>query len=495
MDAQNTQGQNTQGMRTLLAGERFGRYLIVRQIGSGGMAAVYEALHTDLQKRVALKILHPWFSLRSDVVQRFVIEARAASRLAHPHVVSVHDIGVEQSMPFLAMDLLQGQDLATLSNTQGELPLERIADLFLPILSALAAAHEAGILHRDIKPENIFIARKTPREHPVLLDFGISKLDTGSGTHSVTTSSEIVGTPAFIAPEVATGGMTRFDARSDQYAIGVTMYFVTTGHLPFEGATVPALLGTIAVGGALPPSVHRPSLPPAFDSLILKAMALSPEERFSTIRALGNALLPFASDVARSLWSGDFPQYGANRSTMQFIPFRAADLRVVQALAHIADDEIERAAALSKLTNVTAGSSLFVQGSRGESCFLLISGAIEVNKTQGADTYDLGRLEPGAIIGLSTLWEESSRPVSMLATQECTILEITQDAFKTIIKSCPAFADALLYEAIALASNRISTMNAQRKNPSSQMLDADKQRELLVHQSAAIREWAVPLRR
>ena len=487
--------QDTQGMRKLLAGERFGRYLIVRQIGSGGMAAVYEALHTDLQKRVALKILHPWFSLRSDVVQRFVIEARAASRLAHPHVVAVHDIGVEQSMPFLAMDLLQGQDLLTLSNTQGELPLERIADIFLPILSALACAHEAGILHRDIKPENIFIARKTPREHPVLLDFGISKLDTGSGTHSVTTSSEIVGTPAFIAPEVATGGMSRFDARSDQYAIGVTMYLVATGHLPYEEATVPALLGMIAVGGAAPPSIHRPSLPPAFDQLILKAMALAPEERFSTIRALGNALLPFATDVARTLWSGDFPQYGANRSTMQFIPFRAADLRVVKSLDQVGDEEIERAVALSKLSTVSTGSTLFVQGSRGESCFLLISGALEVTKTQGTDTYDLGRLEPGAVIGLSTLWEESSRPVSMLAATECTILEITQDAFKTVVKKCPAFADALLYEALNLASNRVSTMNAQRKNAAPQVLDVDKQRELLVQQSAAIREWSVPLRR
>ena len=483
----------SQGMRTLLAGERFGRYLIVRQIGTGGMAAVYEALHTDLQKRVALKVLHPWFSLRSDVVQRFVIEARAASRLAHPHVVSVHDIGVEQSMPFLAMDLLEGQDLSSLANC--DLPLDRIADIFLPILSALATAHEAGILHRDIKPENIFIARKPPREHPVLLDFGISKLDTGSGLHSVTTSSEIVGTPAFIAPEVATGGMSRFDARSDQYAIGVTLYLVATGHLPYDGATVPALLGTIAVGGARPPSSHRPSLPPAFDALVAKAMALVPEERFASIRALGNALLPFASEVGRSLWRADFPQYGANRSTMQFVPFRPSDLRVIQALENVADADIERAVALAKLTTVSSGVSIFVQGTRAESCFLLISGEVEISKTQGADTYEMGRLAPGVIMGLAALWEESPRPVSAIATQDCTIVEISQDAFKTITKSCPAIADALLYEAIALASDRISRTNTNRKSIAPQTLDADKQRELFVRQSAAIREWSIPTNR
>ncbi len=485
--------QNTQEMRTLLAGEQFGRYLIVRQIGTGGMAAVYEAIHTDLQKRVALKILHPWYSLRNDIVQRFVIEARAASRLAHPHVVAVHDIGVEQSMPFLAMDLLEGQDLYTLFNRQPELPLERIADIFLPILSALATAHEAGILHRDIKPENIFVARKTPREHPVLLDFGISKLDTGSGAYSVTTSTEIVGTPAFIAPEVATGGMTRFDARSDQYALGVSMYVVTTGHLPFDGATVPALLGSIAVGGAKPPSLHRPGLPAAFDALVLKAMSLAPEERFASIRAMGNALLPFASEIGRTLWGADFPQYGANRSTMQFVPFRPDDLRVIKCVADVDDSNIERAVALGKLSTITPGTSIFVQGTRAESCFLLISGEVEVTRTQGADTYDVGNLARGAIFGLSALWEESTRAVSIIANTECTLLEITQDAFKTIKISCPAFADALLYEAIALASERVARMNTNRKIVTNQMLDADNQRELLVRQTVAIREWSIPL--
>lgn len=481
----------THEMRTLLAGERFGRYLIVRQIGAGGMAAVYEALHTDLQKRVALKILHPWYSLRSDIVQRFVIEARAASRLAHPHVVAVHDIGLEQSMPFLAMDLLEGQDLLSLTNSQSELPLDRIADIFLPILSALATAHEAGILHRDIKPENIFIARKPPREHPVLLDFGISKLDAGNAAPSVTATSEIVGTPAFIAPEVATGGMARFDARSDQYAIGVTLYLVATGQLPYDEATVPALLGTIAVGGAKPPSAHRPSLPPAFDALVVKAMALAPEDRFVSIRALGNALLPFASEVGRSLWSGDFPQYGANRSTMQFVPFRPNDLRVVRALANISDTDIERAVALSKLSTIPAGTSIFVQGTRAESCILLLTGEVEVARTQGADTYDMGRLTLGTILGLAALWDDAPRPVSVVSMTECTLLEISQDAYKTIVKSCPAVADALLYEAIALVADRVSRTNIHRKVNAPQALDADKQRELLVHQSAAIREWSI----
>ncbi len=483
---------DSEGMKKLTPGEEFGRYLIVRQIGQGGMAAVYEAIHTDLQKRVALKVMHPCFSLRIDIVQRFVIEARAASRLAHPHVVAVHDIGVEQNMPFLAMDLLEGEDLFSLTDKCPTLPLDRIADIFLPILSALAAAHEAGILHRDIKPENIFVARRPPREHPVLLDFGISKLDTSAPVQSLTASGEIVGTPAFIAPEVATSGMDKFTARSDQYAVGVTLYLVATGHLPYDGESLTAMLGLIALGGAKTASAHRPSLPPAFDALVLKAMALVPEERFPSVRALGNALLPFASDVARSLWRADFQVYGADRSTMQFVPFRAADLRSVRALEKVTDIDIERAVALSKLMTLPAGASIFVQGTRAESCYLLVHGEAEVMKTQGADTYEMGRLGPGSVMGLPALWEEATRPVSIVSATECTLVEISRDTFKTLLKACPAVVDGLLYEAIALAADRVSRAN--RKSKDASPLDHDKQRESLVQLSAAIREWSIPMR-
>jgi CRP-like cAMP-binding protein len=325
----------------------------------------------------------------------------------------------------------------------------------------------------------------------VLLDFGISKLDAGSGAHSVTTSTEIVGTPAFIAPEVATGGMARFDARSDQYALGVTLYLVATGELPYDEATVPALLGTIAVGGAKPLSAHRPSLPPAFDALVLKAMALAPEDRFPSIRALGNALLPFAGEVGRSLWSADFPQYGANRSTMQFVPFRADQLRVVPAFAGLADADIERAVALGKLTTMPTETSIFVQSTRADSCFVIISGEVDVQRTQGADTYDMARLGPGAILGLAALWDDAPRPVSAVTKTECTILEITQDAFKSIVRACPTVADALLYEAISLAGERVSRANKNRKSMFNHALDADKQRELLIRESVAIREWSI----
>lgn len=482
---------DAQGMRTLKPGEKFGRYFIVRQIGQGGMAAVYEAIQKDLQKRVALKVMHPCFSLRNDIVQRFVIEARAASRLAHPHVVAVHDIGVEQNMPFLAMDLLEGVDLFTLIDPKQTLPLDRIADIFLPILSALAAAHEAGILHRDIKPENIFIARRPPREHPVLLDFGISKLDASASMQHLTASGEIVGTPAFIAPEVATGGMDRFTVRSDQYAIGVTLYLVATGHLPYDGDSITAMLGSIAHGGAKPPSALRPSLPSGFDALVLKAMALSPDERFVSVRAMGNALLPFASDVGRSLWSADFQVYGADRSTMQFVPFRAADLRSVRAFENIPDTEIERAVALAKLVTLPAGASIFVQGTRAESCFVLITGKADIMKTQGVDTYEMGRLGQGSILGLPALWEDAARPVSIVTATECTLVEISRDAFKTMTNACPAIADGLLYEAIKLAGERVSVANKKTRDPAP--LDHDVQFENLVRMTAAIREWSISM--
>ena len=148
--------------KPLAPGTPFGRYEIVRQLGTGGMATVYEAKHLDLNKRVALKTLHRWLALRTEIVKRFVLEARMASRIQHPHVLGISDIGIEQEVPFMAMDLLEGEELAAVIDRQGAMPLDRIADMMLPLVSAVAAAHDAGILHRDLKPENIFLAQRRP---------------------------------------------------------------------------------------------------------------------------------------------------------------------------------------------------------------------------------------------------------------------------------------------------------------------------------------------
>ena len=296
------------GGQDLAAGTRFGRYEIVRRIGEGGMATVYEAMQVDIEKRVALKLLHPWHALREDVVQRFVNEAKAASRIEHPNVMGIYDMGVENDVPFMTMDLLEGEELWAVLHREKGIPLQRLADMLVPLCSAVFAAHEKGILHRDIKPENIFLAKRRPRgEHPVLLDFGISKLPKGTLTGNITATGEVLGTPPYMAPEQVQFGMDRFDAKSDQYAIGVVLYEAATAVLPFpEEEPLIALMRKIAKGGAPPPSSHRPGLPPEFDTLVAKAMAVDPAARFDSVHELGKALLPFAGPLIRSVWSEEF---------------------------------------------------------------------------------------------------------------------------------------------------------------------------------------------
>ena len=170
-------------------GSMFGRYRVVRQIGRGGMGAVYEAVHSDLEKRVALKVLLPSTASQTELVARFEREARAAARVRHPNVVDVSDVGVEAGVAWLVMEHLEGEDLSGLLRREGALPLSRVAELMLPVLGAVEAAHSLGVVHRDLKPENIFLARmRDGTIVPKVLDFGISKMAPAGGGPALTST-------------------------------------------------------------------------------------------------------------------------------------------------------------------------------------------------------------------------------------------------------------------------------------------------------------------
>lgn len=477
----------------LASGERFNRYTIVRPIGEGGMALVYEAIHADLHKRVALKTLLPWVALRTDLVQRFMIEARAASRLSHPHVLAIHDIGVERDIPFLAMDLLEGADLATTLGRLGPLPVERIADIFLPIISALAAAHRAGILHRDIKPENIFLARRPPfGEHPVLVDFGLSKFDADAPLQSLTASGEIVGTPPFMAPEQVLGGMDMYTARSDQYALAVAIYECASGALPYDDPDTRALFQAIARGGAPTLAARRPSVPGAFSDVIERAMSHDPDDRYPSMRVFGAALLPFADPARRALWSSEFAESSAARSTLELVPFRVADLQAVSALAGASSSDLGRAAATGEIIEVRVGSSIFVQGMAGSSCFLLASGEVELTRTHGASTWEVARLGRGSILGLSALWDNGPRAVSAVASADCVLVEISREAFAKFDTVCPDVAERLLSYAIAQALDRAASGGRYVAKIASRQ-GAGVSVKASVKFASSLREWSIPI--
>jgi serine/threonine-protein kinase len=292
----------TFGGGRLPAGARFARYRIVREVGSGGMGAVYEAVLVDLNKRVALKVLSADLSHKGEHRERFMREGRAAARIRHPNVVEIFDVGEHDGQPFLAMEFLVGTDLRARYD-KGPLTPADLLDLVLPVLAAIVTAHDAHVVHRDLKPENIFL-----NEHPghgvqpIVLDFGISKVLDDVSVENLTATSTMVGTPLYMSPEQVRRSR-EVDPRTDQYALGVMLYEGLTGVSAFTGDSLYDLLLKKVQGEFAPLRTIEPELPEALCSVIERAMAADRELRYPTIRAFATALMPFARERTRVHWT------------------------------------------------------------------------------------------------------------------------------------------------------------------------------------------------
>jgi len=286
----------------LQSGTTFGRYRIVRMLGRGGMGEVYEAVHTELDKRVALKTMRRHVELGESSISRFIREGQAAARVHHPNVVEIFDVGSEGDVRFLVMQYVEGETLAA-RYRRGFSSIAELVDLFLPILSAVATAHDAGVIHRDLKPDNVMLARfPHGEERPMVLDFGISKLIGGDTPDSdLTATSDMMGTPYYMSPEQARGAK-EVDARADQYTLGVMLYEGLTGQRPFLGDQVLEVLFKITSHDFVAPRQVRADLPEALEAVILRAMALDRDARYPDLLGLAQALLPFAGEAARSRW-------------------------------------------------------------------------------------------------------------------------------------------------------------------------------------------------
>ncbi|MET0285940.1 MAG: serine/threonine-protein kinase [Polyangiales bacterium] len=285
-------------------GEELGSYVIDRQLGQGGMAVIYEARHRALGKRVAVKMLLPHHAVCEELSQRFQREGEAASLLDHPNAVAVLDGGSDaRGTPFLVLEYLEGEDLGTVLAREGRLDVERTVDLLLPMIAAIAAAHDLGIVHRDLKPENLFLTRRHGHVVPKVLDFGISKTNEAESL-KLTRSESLLGTPHYMSPEQAQGA-GQADARTDQFAIGVMLYECVTGRCPFEGNSLFAVLAAIVGGALTPPSELVPGLDPVYEAIVTRALNKEPEARFPDLRALGAALLPLASARVRLTYADE----------------------------------------------------------------------------------------------------------------------------------------------------------------------------------------------
>ena len=265
------------------------KYIILEWIGAGGMAAVYRASHRLLNELRAVKVVFAKFSRDEDFLRRFRHEAAIARRLRHENAVWVEDLDeIEDGRPFIAMEFLEGDDLRKLIKEQGPLSVERTLKLGSQVASALSAAHKLGIVHRDIKPDNIFITRDSSgNETAKVLDFGIAKAREGvlQGGYTATKTGVIIGTPEYMSPEQAEGHLSEnLDGRADIYSLGIVLYEMLTGKLPFESDTPLGMCMHHLQTVPRPPHELRPdlSIPEAVSAVLMKALEKQRERRFQT---------------------------------------------------------------------------------------------------------------------------------------------------------------------------------------------------------------------
>ena len=247
------------------------RYRIQARLARGGMATVYVAHDERLDRPVALKVMHPHLAESADFVARFRREARAAARIVSPGVVSVFDQGVIHGQGFLVMELIDGTNLRALLQAQGAFTLAQALQYTQDVLEALRSAHRVGVIHRDIKPENVLV----PSEGPVrVTDFGLAR---AASEVSMSTTGSMLGTVAYMAPEIATTGTC--DARSDIYAVGIMLYEMLTGSVPWQGEN-PMQMAYHHVNDSVPlPSEVEPWIPREIDDLVASLAAKDPEDR------------------------------------------------------------------------------------------------------------------------------------------------------------------------------------------------------------------------
>lgn len=260
------------------------RYRVTEKIGSGGMAEVYKAVDSVLGRTVAVKVLHAHYASDPDFVARFKQEAQAAANLSHPNIVNIYDWGSEGSTYYIVMEYVRGTDLKALVREKGPVPAAKAAEYAAQVAAALAVAHGYGIIHRDIKPANIVLA---PDGGVKVMDFGIAR----ATDSTLTQTGSVLGTAHYVSPEQAQG--RALTPASDLYSLGVVLYEITTGRLPFEGDTPVAVALKHVNDEPIPPRQINPGLSPALEAIILRAMSKNPQERFTSAeemrRELGRA--------------------------------------------------------------------------------------------------------------------------------------------------------------------------------------------------------------
>jgi serine/threonine-protein kinase len=296
---------------TSLVNTTLGKYTLLEQLGAGGMGAVYRSTHPQLNRPVAIKVILG--NATADARSRFLREAQMAVQLSHPHIVRVYDVDEDKGMPYIVMEMVEGESLSEVMQ-RGRMPLEQVLRIGTELSSALDYAHSHGVVHRDLKPGNVLLR---PNGSTVLVDFGLARLAESQPGEQLTQSGMIVGTLAYMAPEQIQA--QPLDRRTDIYALGVLLFQMVTGRLPFEGDTAQMMFGHVYTAPPAP-SMTGALLPPALDALIVAMMAKHPAARPQSASEVFNVLKAISSNAATP------PAYGAytGATVVQMPPTQAA---------------------------------------------------------------------------------------------------------------------------------------------------------------------------
>ncbi|MDP9036000.1 MAG: serine/threonine protein kinase, partial [Myxococcota bacterium] len=268
-----------------------GKYRLTRLLGDGGMGSVYEAQHSVLGTRVAIKVLHPELAKRMGLVERFLREAQVAAQIRSPYVVQVTDVDrTPEGQAYIVMELLEGESLSSVLDRQRTLPVTTACEYTHQILQAFEAAHALGVVHRDLKPENVFVTYVAGRPVLKLIDFGIAKARrTDPQQKALTVAGVLMGTAEYMSPEQARSA-DQVDARTDIYAVGVMLYEMIAGARPVSGDDARVIALKVERGEIVPLVQVVPDVPGELAGLVHRAMAARPELRFPTATEMRLAL-------------------------------------------------------------------------------------------------------------------------------------------------------------------------------------------------------------
>jgi serine/threonine protein kinase len=311
-----------------------GRYLVESMLGRGGMGSVLRAIHLELDQPVAIKVMHHEHLGIPDAARRFALEAQATATLKSEHVLRVFEIGqLPSGTPFIVMELLEGIDLATMVETRGPLPVDRMFHYVLQATDAISEAHDHGIIHRDLKPRNIVLTNEGIVK---VVDFGLAKalrpLAGLPGVSTLTAGNLLVGSPSYMSPEQLHSRAV--DARTDVWALGATMFHLLTGDVPFPAPSLPALIAVLAATND-PPRVseRRSDVGEGIDAVIAQCLRRDPDQRFQSIRALQNSLIQLRAEYEEAV-----SPTGAMGETLPTAQFSNASTPRAPAVSWRADD-------------------------------------------------------------------------------------------------------------------------------------------------------------